>query len=148
MRRRHRRVGPGPREGDLPGAAAHQRGNQLHPRWPGIVRGGHATIDEQGGYILGTYDVGDGAYVGKYKVTIISRGPDLPIPPRKKGKMLEEDMQGSGKPLIPARYSNPMTSGLSAEVVKDKPNEINFDLVKWRDRRRRLPPRSAAIALI
>jgi hypothetical protein len=98
------------------------------PDGGGPARGARGLLDSSGYYTLGTFDAADGAYAGKYKVTVIARGPDLPVPARKKGKMMEEDMQGSGKPLIPRRYFNPTTSQLSAEVVDGKTNEINFEL--------------------
>jgi hypothetical protein len=101
---------------------------QFIPDQPGIIRGAFGMIDESGRYALSTHDAEDGAYVGKYKVTVASRGPDLPIPAKKRGKMMAEDMQGSGKPLIPARYFDQEKSKLSAEVAAGKTNVIDFDL--------------------
>jgi len=92
------------------------------------ARGARGTIGEDGRFTLSSYGVDDGAHPGKYKVTIISRGDDLPIPAKKKGKMMEEDMQGTGKLLIPSKYTMPMTSNLSAEVVDGGSNDIKFDL--------------------
>lgn len=97
------------------------------PASPGIARGAYADLDDQGRYSLSTFEPGDGAYQGQYKVTITSRGPDKPIPPEKQGQMMEEDMQGTGDPLIPERYFTPMTSGLEANVESGS-NVIDFDL--------------------
>jgi len=91
-------------------------------------RGAHGMLDAQGNYQLSTYDPGDGAYVGKHRVAIVSVGPDKPVPAKRKGKMMDEEMQGSGNPLIPKRYFSPATSKLTAEVAAGKNNEIPFDL--------------------
>lgn len=96
------------------------------PEEPG-KRGARGIIDSSGNYTLSTYDSGDGAYVGKHKVNIIAQGPDKPVPPKMKGRMMEEDMQGSGDPLIPRKYFSTQTSGLSADVA-NKANQIDFDL--------------------
>ena len=96
------------------------------PEEPG-KRGSQGLIDSSGNYTLSTYGSGDGAYVGKHKVNIISQGPDKPIPPKMKGRMMEEDMQGTGDPLIPRKYFSTQTSGLSAEVA-NKSNQVDFDL--------------------
>jgi hypothetical protein len=98
------------------------------PEKGGGARGAHGTINEDGRYTLSSYGVDDGAHPGKYKVTILSRGEDLPVPAKKKKQMMEEDMQGSGKLLIPAKYANPTQSGLTADVVVGTANEFNFSL--------------------
>jgi len=92
------------------------------------TRGAQGKLDSNGNYALGTFSAQDGAYVGTYKVTVVSRGPDKPIPAKMIGKVLEEDMQGTGEPLIPQKYFNAETSGLSAEVSTDKTNTFDFDL--------------------
>lgn len=91
-------------------------------------RGAHGTIGEDGRFTLSSYGVDDGAHPGKYKVTVISRGDDLPIPAKKKGKMMEEDMQGTGKLLIPSKYTQPMTSDLDADVPTVGTSDFKFDL--------------------
>jgi hypothetical protein len=92
------------------------------------ARGAQGKLDSSGNYTLGTFDARDGAYAGAYKVSIIAQGPDKPIPAKKVGKMLEEDMQGTGDPLIPRKYFNAETSGLKADVVAGKSNTFDFDL--------------------
>ena len=94
----------------------------------GELRGAHGPIDAQGRYQLGTFEPGDGAYVGTHRVSVVSIGADKRIPARMKGKMMEEDMQGTGAPLIPRRYLSPATSDLEAEVEAGKSNVKDFDL--------------------
>ncbi|QDV36685.1 hypothetical protein ElP_46140 [Tautonia plasticadhaerens] len=93
--------------------------------------GSHAArgpLDDSGRYRLGTYGPRDGAVTGMHDVAVILRGPDKPVPEARKGQMMEEDMQGSGDPLIPERYFSPLTSGLTAEVTDDGSNEFDFTL--------------------
>ncbi|WZO98299.1 hypothetical protein EP7_005359 [Isosphaeraceae bacterium EP7] len=94
----------------------------------GDGRTGRGEISSAGVYQLTSFDPGDGVVPGKYKVSVVSRGPDKPIPAKKKGRMMEEDMQGSGDPLIPAKYFMPETSGLEREVEAAKTNTFNFEL--------------------
>lgn len=94
----------------------------------GGTRGAQADLASDGSYDLGTFGPGDGAYVGKHKVSIVAQGPDKPIPPKMKGKMMAEDMQGSGDPLVPRKYFSAETSGLAAEVVAGKTNTFDFEL--------------------
>ena len=92
--------------------------------------GGRAAtgqLDSSGGYRLGTFAPGDGAKPGKHRVQIVSRGPDKPIPKKKQGKMMEEDMEGSGDALIPQKYFSVETSGLNAEVGSSG-GRFDFDL--------------------
>ena len=42
--------------------------------------------------------------------------------------MLEEDMQGTGVPLVPKRYLSPTTSDLKADVQAGKSNVFDFEL--------------------
>ena len=97
------------------------------PTEPG-VRGAQSPLDSDGSYQLGTFAPEDGAYAGPHKVSIVSRGPDKPIPAKQAARMLPEDMQGTGDPLIPRKYFSPETSNLSAEVVSGKSNTFDFEL--------------------
>jgi hypothetical protein len=94
----------------------------------------------KGAYTLTTTAKGDGALVGKHKVTIqaVTVGPmiavDMPQP-----KSLDEESEmarkAKGRPLIPGevkfvvpeRYSNMNTTDLSRDVVPGQ-NTIDFDL--------------------
>lgn len=98
------------------------------PDQPG-TRAAQSPLDSDGRYQLGTFAPKDGAYAGSHKVSIISRGPDKPIPAKKAGSMLPEDMQGTGDPLIPRKYFSPESSKLSAEVAAGKSNTFDFELI-------------------
>lgn len=91
------------------------------------VRNAYGTLDEQGRYRLTTYREGDGAVLGTHQVMIVAR-EELPADV---GKQMTPDgilVPGKqAKSLIPERYSDPATSGLTAEV-KDGRNEFNFEL--------------------
>lgn len=97
------------------------------PEEPG-KRGSKGLIGSDGSYALTTFDNGDGAYVGKHKVSVIAQGPDKPVPPKMKDRMLPEDMQGTGDPLVPRKYFSTQSSGLSADVAAGTTNVIDFDL--------------------
>src|SRR4051812_4983906 len=64
------------------------------PIKPGI-RGAQGPLDSDGYYQLGPFAPGDGAFAGGHKVSVVSRGPDKPIPANKAGGMMPEDMQGT-----------------------------------------------------
>lgn len=98
------------------------------------IRTALGETDEQGRYNLWTYEMGDGAPVGKHKVTINLRGPLERIPlhasakAEGKGEAYYEQATMEGKPLIPPKYFNAMTSGLTAEVLLGKNNICDFGL--------------------
>ena len=103
--------------------------------YPETGRPAMSAINADGRYHLTTFKSGDGAMLGRHRVTIeatrVSSGPTMP-------KTMEEEMNGhgfapSGPPrvewLAPVKYSNLQTSPLTAEV-KSGENTINFDLPK------------------
>jgi hypothetical protein len=71
----------------------------------------HARVDKDGNFRLGTFDVGDGAPPGKYRVVIVwndgVKSGDEP-----------------GKSLLPARYQNPEKSGLPIVEIKEGSNQL------------------------
>ena len=91
------------------------------------TRSATGTLDSSGKFRLSSFGSNDGALPGKYKVAVISRGPDKPVSAKNKGKMMAEDMQGSGDELIPKKYFVAETSGLTAEVSPSS-REFSFDL--------------------
>lgn len=93
----------------------------------GGKQGAQGPIDSSGYYKLGTLAPGDGAHPGKYKVSVISKGPDKPMSPKMVGKVMPDDMHGSGDALVPKKYFSPETSGLTTEVPGK--SSYDFDLV-------------------
>ncbi|AMV40305.1 carboxypeptidase regulatory-like domain-containing protein [Planctomyces sp. SH-PL62] len=92
-------------------------------------RAADSALDSDGNYRLGTFDLGDGAYAGSYQVSVVSRGEDKAPPTGKRAKaVMEEDMQGTGEPLIPRRYFSPESSNLKAEVAADRSSNFDFEL--------------------
>ncbi|SIO20099.1 hypothetical protein SAMN05444166_2960 [Singulisphaera sp. GP187] len=92
------------------------------------ARAAQSPLDSDGRYQLGTFAPKDGAYAGSHKISVVSRGPDKPIPAKKAASMLPEDMQGTGDPLIPRKYFSPETSKLSVEVAPGESNTFDFEL--------------------
>ncbi len=74
-----------------------------------------AWIEADGGYAMSTYTANDGLQAGEYRVTITLRTPPL-------------NPGGTpGKNLLPARYSDQLTSELRV-TVKSETNQFNFNL--------------------
>lgn len=72
------------------------------------------TIAPDGSFELSTYGNGDGAVIGKHRVSIScfeSQDPNAPPPDPNREP-------GRGRPLIPRKYLRPETSGLAVEVKK------------------------------
>jgi hypothetical protein len=97
-------------------------------------RGASGDIQE-GAYRLTTQTPGDGALPGKYRVSIVAKEIDLSsveatskklggaMPSKKDlGKAFQK-----AKRLVPAKYEDPGTSGLEADV-KEHSNTIDFAL--------------------
>ena len=86
------------------------------------------TTDEAGNYHLETAPFGDGAIVGKHRVTIVARAPNMLPPEGTPGRGLPGGMVVLGEPLIPKKYFSAETSGLTAEVKSGGGNEFDFSL--------------------
>lgn len=95
------------------------------PESPGVLPLSGLT-DTNGHFVLTTAVPGDGASVGKYRVTIEARGPEKVRPPDAPGGVAAGNAE-PGEPLIPVQYFIPGMSGLSAEV-KSGDNTFDFDL--------------------
>lgn len=87
------------------------------------TRGPMATgqIVADGKFVLMTSAPGDGAQVGCYKV-VVNCWEETPFDPN------NPKLAPPPKSLIPERYANEQTSGLTAEVKTGTPNEFTFDL--------------------
>jgi len=92
------------------------------------------TTDAQGVYQLTTFSPNDGAPLGRHTVTVTmpakgTANMSAEKPDTAYGEAMKQASQGvlqRGKE-IPAKYANPVTSGLSAEV-KSGNNTFDFDL--------------------
>lgn len=79
-------------------------------------------IDQEGRFEMTTLKPGDGSQIGHHLVAIQayeilgSQDPNSPTPI-------------VSKPLIPERYGDPHTSGLTAEVHPDRENHLTFELI-------------------
>ncbi|MBI3468548.1 MAG: carboxypeptidase regulatory-like domain-containing protein [Planctomycetes bacterium] len=88
-------------------------------------RGSFAMTDAEGCFELQTFETGDGALPGEYKVMIsklhivapeFDMGDPRYVPPP------------PPKHLIPAKYADANSSGLTAKVEAGKANEFTFEL--------------------
>jgi hypothetical protein len=84
------------------------------------------VLDQQGRYCLGTYGQGDGAIVGDFLVAIESR-EELPIELARRASELGPTTR-QPKSLVPSRYADPNTSGLTAHVEVGN-NVVDFTLM-------------------
>jgi hypothetical protein len=83
--------------------------------------------DASGEYQLSTFGKNDGALVGKHRANVVARAAfEGKLPPGAGEAMLEE-FQSVGKPLIPQKYFNVETSGLSFDVQSGS-NQIDLVL--------------------
>ncbi len=87
-----------------------------------------ATTDRNGRFRLSTFHPGDGALPGRHRVAIIARGPAKEPPPGSPASLMPEDYAIPGDPLIPTRYFEAATSGLTAEVSRRGRNDFRFEL--------------------
>lgn len=81
------------------------------------------VISKHGRFTLTTFRPGDGALPGEYRVMIVAMA-------EMKG-LLPEDLGASSLLLIPYRYANHLTSGLTAQVI-DGDNNVTIDLERDR----------------
>ena len=77
-------------------------------------------LKPDGTYELTTYEEGDGAVLGPHTV-MITAVEDM-------SNKLPEQRSGTPQALVPVKYTNNSTSGLTAEVKDVEVNTINFEL--------------------
>ena len=117
----------GPRLAQVTGTVTYQ-GKPLPGAYVGFApekpgeRAASGSTDSQGQYRLTTFTNFDGAVLGKHKVMIRAEEP-----PDDPTKAADDITLKRGKLLTPRKYTDPETSGLSADVA-DQHNVINFDL--------------------
>lgn len=81
----------------------------------GLAAGG--LTDASGYFTLGSLGANDGAAPGQYRVSVIARGPDRPPKPGETGSGMPGEMM-PGDPVIPTKYFQPESSGLTFEVKR------------------------------
>lgn len=94
------------------------------------TRAAVARTDASGKFVLTTFEGGDGALPGSYKVAIY-KAFQPPMPEEETA----EGGPGGGEPpappaqeLLPIKYKDPNTSGLTAEVSASGANTFTFEL--------------------
>lgn len=104
--------------------------------WPETGRPARGKIAEDGTFSLTTFDAADGAVLGKHTVTIeaVKVHESGPQPKSMAEEIEMAKKTGPGamqsatvQQLIPPKYSNRKTSGLSKEVVRGE-NSFEFKL--------------------
>jgi hypothetical protein len=86
------------------------------------------TTDAEGKFVLGTNEPGDGAPPGKSKVAISWAGPESTVDAVDQSAIDDPSKMPKPSIVIPDKYTNPETSGLTAEVPEGGTGELKFDL--------------------
>ncbi|NLS91298.1 MAG: carboxypeptidase regulatory-like domain-containing protein [Planctomycetaceae bacterium] len=90
-----------------------------------------AKTDASGKYALMTFEAGDGAIPGEYKVTI-SKFEAAAATGTENEEEYAPPEEGAEPPpsksLLPDKYRNPETSGFTATVTEAGPNTFDFEL--------------------
>lgn len=89
---------------------------------------GTAKTGADGKFKLSTFDIGDGVAPGRHavgirRVDVIDKTPPG-VDVSAGGQAIPPEIRW----LIPQKYADPATSGLTAEVSESGPNEFRFDL--------------------
>lgn len=93
-----------------------------------VAQGGSGAIaltDDQGRYKLTTFDAGDGAVAGEYRVAFVKT-----IFPKQEGVDPMVAMSGDPKNVLPLKFADSATSGFTANVVEGPDNTFDFALEK------------------
>ena len=86
------------------------------------------NTDEQGHFVLSTTGR-PGAVVGPHKVSITAVKQKANVSDAKLSGMSEAELRAIQTPLIPLKYGNIQTSGLTATVSEEPDqNQLNFEL--------------------
>jgi len=99
-------------------------------------QGATGITDTSGKYSIGTYQSKDGAQEGEYRIKVIKTDAKTPAPAGKAVTLSHEEEQAQykegppappPKSLIPKKYDNEGTSGISHTVTK-QPTTLDIDL--------------------
>ncbi len=86
------------------------------------------VTDSEGKFTLGTNAPGDGAPAGNSKVGIVWAGPETTVDAVEQSAIDDPSKMPKPTVVIPNKYSNPETSGLTAEVPEAGTSELKFEL--------------------
>lgn len=91
-------------------------------------RGAVGKTDASGKFSLTTFEAGNGALPGSYRVavskTVLEGAPAEEGP----GDGTNEPFSGTAKDLLPAKYKDANKSGLTADVAEKDDNTFTFEL--------------------
>jgi hypothetical protein len=85
--------------------------------------------DAEGRFRLTTFEKNDGALIARHRVHVVAFGPGREMTAAEKAQNPGDSYYIPGPPTVPRKYLAADTSGLTAEVVPEGPNEVRFDLV-------------------
>lgn len=85
---------------------------------PTAGRGAKAFIQHDGSFQLGTYAAADGALIGTHKAAVVAYEQPAHAGPE----------SGNGKLLVPKKYINPESSGLTIEVPTGGITDVVLEL--------------------
>lgn len=86
------------------------------------------VTDAEGKFVLGTNTPGDGAPAGLAKVGIVWAGPEQTGDAVDQSAIDDPSKMPKPTVVIPAKYSNPETSELTAEVPASGTSDLKFEL--------------------
>jgi hypothetical protein len=92
----------------------------------GDSRAAEGLTDSDGRFTLRTFATNDGALPGKYRISVIARGPNRLPKAGETGSGMPGEMM-PGDPTIPLKYFTPDTSGLTHEVTRGS-NRVDLEL--------------------
>lgn len=101
------------------------------------LQGASGNTDADGNFELMTFSAGDGALPGEYKVRVFKyeivaepaaeEGEEMTPEEEEEAYTGEEDDESASPNLLPAKYENAATSGIS-HTVTESPTTLNIDL--------------------
>lgn len=84
--------------------------------------------DAEGKFVLGTDEPGDGAPPGRSKVSVVWEGPESAGEAVDQSAIDDPAKMPRPDVVIPAKYNDPATSNLSAEISESGTSDLKIDL--------------------